>query len=45
MPVFASLFLFRAALELSTLRYCFDVEGIQEAGMETPAARTTQRVY
>jgi hypothetical protein len=34
MPVFTSLFLFQAALELSTIRYCFDVEGIQEAGME-----------
>jgi len=39
MPVFTSLSLFRAALELSTVRYCFDDEGVEEARMETPAAR------
>ena len=44
MPAVTSLVLFRADLELSTDRCCFDVKGILEARMETPAARTTQRV-
>jgi len=43
MPVFTSLFPFRAALEPSTVRYCFE-DGVEEARMETPAARTSQRV-